>query len=80
MRQQKKPQIKPEDRYCYFCVNAMKDIDYKKVDLISKFISPYMKILPRKRMGTCATHQRKLAQSIKRARFMSMLAYTNAQK
>lgn len=78
-RPQKKPVLKPEDRYCYFCVNAFKDIDYKKTDLLSKFISPYMKILPRKRMGTCATHQRKLANAIKRSRFMALQPYTNGQ-
>ena len=45
--------------------------------MISKFTSNYAKILPAKRMGTCAKHQRKLATAVKRARYMGLLPYTN---
>ncbi|MFA6027373.1 MAG: 30S ribosomal protein S18 [Patescibacteria group bacterium] len=75
MFKKKKPVRKAEDRFCYFCVNNFKEIDYKKTEAIGKFVSNYGKILPRERMGTCARHQRKLAQAVKRARYMALLPY-----
>lgn len=74
-KKHKKKVRKPEDRFCYFCVNNIQEIDYKKEVMISKFTSNYAKILPRQRMGTCAKHQRKLAQAVKRARYMALLPY-----
>jgi len=64
-----------EDKFCYFCVNNYKDIDYKETETISKFTSNYAKILPAQRMGTCSKHQRKFAQAVKRARYMALLPY-----
>jgi len=57
-------------KHCYFCINKIDEIDYKNADLLRRFMSSYNKILPRKKRGTCAKHQRKLAQAIKRARYM----------
>jgi len=62
-------------KHCYFCVNKIDEIDYKDVNLLRRFLSSYHKILPRKKKGTCAKHQRKLAQAIKRARYMALLPY-----
>jgi small subunit ribosomal protein S18 len=62
-------------RYCYFCVSDINDIDFKETQLLRRFISSYMKIVPTRRSGVCAKHQRKLANAIKRARFMSLLPY-----
>jgi small subunit ribosomal protein S18 len=76
MAYKKKMVRKPEDRFCYFCVNNFKDIDYKKGDLLIKFVSNYAKILPRHRMGTCSKHQRQLSNAVKRARYMALLPYT----
>ena len=74
----KKPQRREKkDRFCYFCVNNINYIDYKDIDNIKKFTSNYAKILPAKRMGSCATHQRQLGTAVKRARFMALLPYTN---
>lgn len=61
---------------CYFCLNGLEEIDYKETELLRKFMSGYGKILPRDRFGTCAKHQRRLAQAVKRARFMALLPYT----
>ena len=65
-----------QQRYCHFCVNQMKTVDYKDVQLLQRFISSYSKIRPRKRTGVCAWHQRKLASAIKRSRFMALMPYT----
>lgn len=64
-----------KEKFCYFCSNNLVDIDYKKPEMIGKFCSNYAKILPKKRMGSCTKHQRKLAQAVKRARFMALLPY-----
>ncbi len=65
----------PRPRFCYFCANAVGEIDYKDTRLLQRFISSYGKISPRKRSGTCAAHQRELSQAIKRARFMALMPF-----
>ena len=62
-------------KICRFCTEPLV-IDYKNVDLISKFITDRKKIVPRRNTGLCASHQRELARAIKRARFMSLIPYT----
>lgn len=76
MAYKKKPVRRQEDKFCYFCVNNIKEIDYKKTDMIGKFVSNYAKILPRHRMGTCSKHQRQLSNAVKRARYLALLPYT----
>jgi small subunit ribosomal protein S18 len=61
---------------CYFCQERIKEIDYQNTDLLRRFISSHAKILPPKRTGTCAKHQRRLAKAIKRARIMGLLPFT----
>ncbi|MFH1193649.1 MAG: 30S ribosomal protein S18 [bacterium] len=62
-------------RMCHFCTNNIKEIDYKDTETLKRFISSYGKIVPRKRNGVCAKHQRKLAMAIKRARTMALLPF-----
>ncbi len=62
-------------KVCYFCQNNIQTIDYKDINLLQRFFSTYCRIMPSKRTGTCAKHQRKLALAIKRARFMALLPY-----
>ena len=54
---------------------AGKTVDYKDVNIISKYISDNGKILPRRFTGTCAKHQRELASAIKRARSICLLPF-----
>ena len=60
---------------CYFCQNKIKEIDYKNPELLSRFLSPFGSILPARKTGVCAKHQRKLAQAIKRARHLALLPF-----
>jgi small subunit ribosomal protein S18 len=60
---------------CFFCSQNIKDIDYKEVEVLKRFISNQVKIINPKHTGLCAKHERKLAQAIKRARFMGLLPY-----
>jgi len=62
---------------CYFSTNNIKYIDYKDTETLKKFLNPHARILARKRTGVCAKHQRQLAQSVKRARFMGLLPYVS---
>lgn len=61
---------------CYFCQRNIREIEYKNTDFLKKFVSASGKIRPRKKSGLCATHQRKISSSIKRARHMGLLSAT----
>jgi small subunit ribosomal protein S18 len=65
----------PRKRVCRFCERNIRDIDYKAVDILHKYIPDRGKIAPRRITGTCAYHQRKLARAIKRARIMALLPF-----
>lgn len=60
---------------CYFKENGVEHIDYKDVSVLNKFVNPHGRILSPKRTGVCAKNQRKLAQAIKRSRFMALMSY-----
>ncbi len=68
---------KQETKFCSFCVNNVKFIDYKNWQQLKKFTSSYGKIVPKRRSGACSKHQRNLAQAIKRARFMALLPFVS---
>ena len=53
-------------------------IDYKSVDDLRRLMTPNGKIYTRKRLGASAREQRRVAQAIKRARYMALLPYTSA--
>jgi len=65
----------PRRKVCAFCVNKIKEIDYKDPDKLRQYITDRAKIAPRRRTGTCAKHQRILATAIKRARHLALLPY-----
>jgi len=60
---------------CYFCGNDDKKIDYKDYKTLQRYITDRGKIIPRRITGTCAKHQRKITQAIKRARAIALLPY-----
>lgn len=62
-------------RLCPFCEQKVKAIDYKDVDLLKHYLTDHGKIKPRRKVGTCAKHQRMLANAIKRARHMALLPF-----
>lgn len=62
-------------KVCYFTKNNVEYIDYKDVELLSRFISANGKIIPRRVTGTSAKYQRMLATAIKRSRQMALLPY-----
>ncbi len=63
---------KRRKKVCYMCLG--KDLNYKDA-IISRYISENGKILPRRVTGTCAKHQRHVAEEVKRARFMGFIPF-----
>ncbi|MBR4414627.1 MAG: 30S ribosomal protein S18 [Aeriscardovia sp.] len=55
----------------------IKEIDYKDVALLRKFISDRGKIRSRRITGVSVQEQRELATAIKNAREMALLPYTS---
>lgn len=50
-------------------------VDYKDVRLLQRYVSERGKILPSRITAVCAKKQRAMAQAIKRARNLALLAY-----
>ena len=64
-------------KQCYFCATNAVVIDYKNAEMLRKFITPQAQITKKQKNGTCALHQRKLAEAIKRARFLGLVPYVS---
>lgn len=62
-------------KQCYFSQNNIQHIDYKDTEVLKKFLNPHARLLSRKRTGVTAKNQRKLADAVKRARFMALIPY-----
>jgi small subunit ribosomal protein S18 len=65
----------PKRKVCRFCQSNVREIDYKNVDILKRYILERGKISPRRMTGTCAFHQRRLSTAIKRARLLALLPY-----
>ena len=62
-------------KVCRFCAEKIETIDYKDVKFLQRYLNSFGKIEPRKRTGTCARHQRRLAVALKRARHIALLPF-----
>jgi small subunit ribosomal protein S18 len=63
------------NKQCYFTQNNIKHIDYKDTDILRKFLNPHGRILGKRKTGVTAKNQRKLAEAVKRSRFMGLLPF-----
>ncbi|TAJ14601.1 30S ribosomal protein S18 [Patescibacteria group bacterium] len=52
-----------------------KFVDYKNVAYLRTFMTPHARIQGSRRTNVPASHQRKIEEAIKRARFMGLLPY-----
>ncbi len=73
-----RPRYVAKRKFCSFCADKVKSIDYKDPEKLRSYISDRGKIAPRHRSGACAKHQRVLAVAIKRARHLALLPYVPA--
>lgn len=68
----------PRRKFCSFCKDNIKAIDYKDLAKVRPYVSDRGKIEPRRKSGNCAKHQRLLATAVKRARHLALLPYVSA--
>jgi small subunit ribosomal protein S18 len=66
----------PRRKVCQFCADKIKEVDYKDLGRLRRFLSERGKIEPRRKTGTCAAHQRSLNVALKRARHLALLPFT----
>ena len=52
------------------------EIDYKRLDVLARFLTPIGKIEPARRTGATRTQQARIVRAIKRARYLGLLPYT----
>lgn len=75
-KQFKKKFLFRKKKFCKFCDEKIKFIDYKDLRLLQAFTPERAKIFPRRISGTCSKHQRKLMRAIKRARTLALVPFT----
>ena len=63
-------------KVCPFCTGEQEVTAYRDGRMLRRFISDTAKILPRRRTGVCAKHQRRLANTIKEARVLAIIPIT----
>ena len=64
-------------KFCPFSQPNSPTIDYKDIRLLSRYITEKGKIIPSRITGVSRKKQKELAKAIKRARFLSLISYTN---
>ncbi|WWO99840.1 MAG: 30S ribosomal protein S18 [Candidatus Dasytiphilus stammeri] len=67
-------------KICRFTDKDIQQIDYKDVVILKNYLTESGKIVPSRITGTSAKYQRQLAKAIKRARYLSLLPYTDLQQ
>ena len=60
-------------KICQMC--AGKSVDYKDVNIVTKYINEKGKIMPRRMTGACAKHQRHIATQVKYAWHMALIPF-----
>ena len=63
-------------RFCPFSQKNGPIIDYKDIKLLSRYISEKGKITPSRITNVSSKKQTELSKAIKRARFISLMSYT----
>ena len=64
-------------KFCPFSQPGSPEIDYKDIRLLTRYLSEKGKIIPSRITGVSRKKQKELAKAIKRARFLSLISYTN---
>lgn len=64
-------------KFCPFSNKNSPVIDYKDTKLLSKYITEKGKIVPSRITNVSRGKQKELSLAIKRARFLSLMSYTN---
>jgi len=75
-----KKQYFSKKKYCSFCKDRIRFIDYKKSSDLGNYILETGKILPARVTGTCAYHQKQLSKAIKQARHMALIKFIESRR
>lgn len=67
-------------KYCRFTAEGVTEIDYKDIETLKNYITETGKIVPSRITGTSAKYQRQLSKAIKRARYLSLLPYSDSHQ
>ena len=67
-------------KFCRFSAADAPAIDFKDIAMLKNYITESGKIVPSRITGTSAKYQRQLARAIKRARYLSLIPYTDLHK
>ncbi|VAW98752.1 SSU ribosomal protein S18p @ SSU ribosomal protein S18p, zinc-independent [hydrothermal vent metagenome] len=65
-------------KYCRFTAEGIKEIDFKDLTTLKAYVTESGKIVPSRITGTKAKYQRQLSTAIKRARYLSLLPYSDS--
>ena len=60
-------------KFCKLCAKGVEHVDYKDIELLEKYLNHNMKIASRKITSACCSHQRRIANAIKRARIVALI-------
>ena len=63
-------------RFCPFSQKNSPKIDYKDIKLLSRYVSEKGKMTPSRITNVSSKKQKELSKAIKRARFLSLMSYT----
>ncbi|HAJ57779.1 MAG TPA: 30S ribosomal protein S18 [Candidatus Omnitrophica bacterium] len=77
-RREKKDDVltaRMKKKTCRFCEEKITALDYKDYRRLERLVSERGKILSRRVTGTCAKHQRKVEEAVKKARFVALLPF-----
>jgi len=80
MSQRPQKRLFSRKKSCRFCSDKDLVINYKDVKTLRNFVSERGKIIPRRILGTCASHQRQLSEAIKQARQIALLPYSGSSQ
>ncbi|MDQ3955326.1 MAG: 30S ribosomal protein S18 [Actinomycetota bacterium] len=70
---------KGKKKYCQFCADKAKYVDYKDIAMLRKYMSERGKIRARRVTGNCPQHQRMVATAVKNAREMALLPFASRE-
>lgn len=65
-------------KVCQYCADNIRHVDYKDLARLRRHVGERGKIEPRRKLGTCARHQRSVTVAIKRARYIALLPFTSS--
>ncbi len=67
-------------RPCRLCRDKVESVDFKDIDLLKRFVSDRGKIVTSRITGNCASHQRMVANAVKRARLAAFLPFVKVKE